>query len=129
MPDLVVNGAQITCSFGVAPAALTVLPAGPILQVGGQLLARVVDFAPMVNVAPFGMCTTPSNPQVASATSAALGVLTPQPCIPVITGPWQPGSSKVSSGGIPALTSTSMCTCAWGGAISIVSAGQVKVTG
>ncbi|MFH1475442.1 MAG: DUF4280 domain-containing protein [Chloroflexota bacterium] len=129
MPELVVNGAQMTCTFGVMPSTLTVLPAGPILQAGGQLLARIVDSAPMMNIAPFGMCTTPSNPQVAAATSAAAGVLTPQPCLPVITAPWTPGSAKVSAGGIPALTSTSTCTCAWGGSISIISAGQVKVTG
>jgi hypothetical protein len=129
MPDLVVSGAQVTCTFGVAPSALTVVPAGSVLQAGGQLLARIVDFAPMVNVSPFGMCTTPSNPQVAAATSAALGVLTPQPCIPVITAPWTPGSPKVSAGGVPALTSTSTCMCAWGGSISIVQAGQAKVTG
>jgi hypothetical protein len=129
MPDLVVNGAQMTCTFGVAPSTLTVVPSGPILQAGGQLLARVVDMVAMVNVAPFGMCTTPSNPQVAAATSAASGVLTPQPCVPVITAPWSPGSAKVSAGGVPALTSTSTCTCAWGGSIAVVAAGQVKVTG
>jgi hypothetical protein len=129
MPDLVVNGAPMTCTFGVAPSTLTVVPSGPILQAGGQLLARIVDMVPMTNVAPFGMCTTPSNPQVAAATSAAAGVLTPQPCIPVITAPWTPGSTKVSAGGVPALTSTSTCICAWGGSIAIVSAGQVKVSG
>jgi hypothetical protein len=129
MPDLVVNGAQITCTFGVAPSALTVVPAGPPIQAGGQVLARIADMIPMMNIAPFGMCTTLSNPQVAAATSAALGVLTPQPCIPVTTAPWTPGSAKVSVGGVPALTSTSTCMCAWGGSISIVSAGQVKTTG
>jgi uncharacterized Zn-binding protein involved in type VI secretion len=129
MPDLVVNGAQLSCTFGVAPSTLTVLPSGSIVQAGGQLMARIVDMAPMVNVAPFGMCTTPSNPQVAAATSAASGVLTPQPCVPVITAPWSPGSAKVRVGGIPALTSGSTCTCAWGGSIAIAQAGQVKVTG
>lgn len=129
MPDLVVNGAQMTCTFGVAPSTLTVVPAPPMIQVGGQPLARISDMVPMMNVAPFGMCTTLSNPQVAAATSAAMGVLTPQPCIPVIPAPWVPGSAKVSAGGIPVLTSDSTCTCAWGGSISIVSAGQVKVTG
>jgi hypothetical protein len=129
MPDIVVNGAAMTCTFGVAPSTLTVVPSGPILQAGGQILARVVDFTPMLNVAPIVMCTTPSNPQVAAATSAAAGVLTPQPCIPVITAPWTPGSPKVSAGGVPALTNTSTCTCAWGGSIAIVQAGQVKVTG
>ncbi|MGZ8620846.1 MAG: PAAR-like protein, partial [Actinomycetota bacterium] len=63
------------------------------------------------------------------ATSAAMGVLTPQPCIPVITGPWAPGSTELRMGGVPVLTSNSMCTCAWGGSISIVAAGQAKVTG
>ncbi len=129
MPELVVNGAQMTCMFGTSPANLTVVPSGPPIQAGGQLLARIADSVPMMNVPPFGMCSTPTNPQVAAATSAASGVLTPQPCIPVITGPWAPGSPKVSVGGVPALTSTSRCTCAWGGSISIVQAGQVKVTG
>jgi hypothetical protein len=129
MPELVVNGAQMTCMFGTSPASLTVVPAGTPIQAGGQLLARIADSVPMMNVPPFGMCSTPTNPQVAAATSAASGVLTPQPCIPVITSPWAPGSPKVSVGGVPALTSTSRCTCTWGGSISIVQAGQVKVTG
>jgi hypothetical protein len=30
---------------------------------------------------------------------------------------------------VPALTSTSRCMCTWGGSISIVQAGQMKVTG
>ncbi len=129
MPELVVNGAQTTCTFGTSPSALTVVPAGPVIQAGGQPLARVSDSVPMLNITPFGMCTTLSNPQVAAATTAAQGVLTPQPCIPVTTGPWAPGSTKVSAGGVPALTSTSRCTCAWGGSISIIQAGQVKATG
>ena len=129
MAELIVSGAQMTCTFGVAPSALTVIPAGTLLLAGEQPLARVTDFAPMVNIAPFGMCTTPSNPQVAAATAAASGVLTPQPCVPVVTAPWTPGSTKVSAGDVPVLTSTSRCTCAWGGSISIVQPGQVKVTG
>jgi hypothetical protein len=129
MPQLVVNGAQVMCSFGVAPSALTVLPAGQPTQGGSQLIARIVDNVPMANIAPFGMCTTLSNPQVAAATSAALGVLTPQPCIPVTTAPWSPGSSKVTVGGSPALTSDSTCMCAWGGSISITTPGQTTVSG
>jgi hypothetical protein len=128
MSTVVVSGAQIACSFGTTPSALTVLPAGQPVQGGGQLVARITDQAPNVNVAPFGMCMTPSNPQVAAATSAAQGVLTPQPCIPVTTAPWAPGSPTVSVGGTPALTSDSQCLCAWGGAITIVSPGQVTVS-
>ena len=117
--------AQLTCSFGVAPSVLTVVPKGRPVQAGGQVAATVQDFAPNVNIMPFGMCTTLSNPQVAAATSAAMGTLTPQPCIPVITGPWSPGSTTVQVNGAPALTSTSTCQCAWGGTITITNPGQV----
>jgi len=129
MPELVVNGAQLLCTFGVAPSTLTVLPSGLPMQAGGQLIAKITDFAPMANVAPFGMCSAPSNPQVIAATSAASGVFTPQPCIPAPAAPWAPGSPKVLMGGVPAVTSTCRLMCMWGGQISVASAGQVKVTG
>jgi hypothetical protein len=119
----VVNGAQIMCSFGLAPSALTVLPMNRVMS-GGQPAANIQDFQPMVNIPPFGMCTTPTNPQVAAATSAAMGVLTPMPCIPVTT-PWTPGSPAVMIGGQPALTSSSQCQCTWGGMITVVMPGQV----
>ena len=115
------------CTFGTTPSTLTVVPKGPPVRASGQLAANVMDFVPMVNIKPFGMCTTVSNPQVASATAAASGVLTPQPCIPVITGPWAPGSPTVNINGSPALSSTSKCMCAWGGVISITMPGQVTV--
>ncbi|HEY2300705.1 MAG TPA: DUF4280 domain-containing protein [Acidimicrobiales bacterium] len=119
----VVNGAQIMCSFGVAPSVLSVLPLNRVM-VGGQPAATIQDFTPMVNIAPFGMCTTLSNPTVAAATAAALGVLTPMPCVPVTT-PWRPGSVSVMIGGKPALTNSSQCQCAWGGIIAIGMPGQV----
>ena len=128
MAQVVVNGAQLACPFGQAPSTLTVVPTGQPVQAGGQLVAKITDMAPMANIAPFGMCTTLSNPQVAAATSAAQGVLTPQPCIPVTTSPWSPGSPTVTVGGTPALTSDSRCACAWGGSISITSPGQATVS-
>lgn len=128
MSQVVVSGAQLACSFGTSPGSLTVVPAGGPVQGSGQLVARITDQAPTVNIAPFGMCTTLSNPQVASATAAAQGVLTPQPCIPVTTAPWAPGSPTVTVGGQPALTSDSRCLCTWGGQISITSPGQTTVS-
>jgi hypothetical protein len=127
MPYVVVATAQLQCSFGVAPSQLAVIPAGAVMQAGGQLIATIMDFKPNVNIAPFGMCTSMSNPQVAAATSAAQGVLTPQPCIPMTTSPWSPGASQMTLGGLKVLTDPSTCTCTWGGVISIVSAGQQTV--
>jgi hypothetical protein len=126
MPDLVVNGAVITCSFGTTPGSLTVIR--PTSQGVSQPLATIMDSAPNVNIAPFGMCMTPSNPQVASATAAAQGVLTPQPCMPVTTAPWTPGSATVMVENNPALTSASTCLCMWGGSITITQAGQATVS-
>lgn len=81
----------------------------------------------MVNVLPFGMCQSLANPTVAAATAAALGVLTPMPCIPVTTAPWTPGSPTVLIDGMPALNNTSKLMCVWGGVIQIIDAGQVTI--
>lgn len=121
----VVAGAMMTCSFGVAPSALVVPPQNRTF-VGGVPAANIMDNKPMVNIPPFGMCTSLANPTVASATTAALGVLTPMPCVPVIPAPWAPGSSTVMIGGKPALNHTSKCMCQWAGVISITSPGQVQ---
>jgi hypothetical protein len=67
------------------------------------------------------MCSSPANPQVAAATAAALGVLTPMPCMPVLSAPWAPGSPTVLIGGYPALNQTSKLICNWGGVIQIIN--------
>lgn len=128
MPQLVTNGAQIACSFGTTPGSLTVTPMGAPITAGGQEVGRTTSMIPMANIPMFGMCTTPSNPQVAAATSAAMGVLTPQPCIPVTTAPWTPGAATVTAGGVAVLTAPCMCQCAWGGVITISSPGQTTVS-
>jgi hypothetical protein len=107
-------------------STLTVLPANRVM-VGGQPAATIMDYAPMVNIPTFGMCMTPTNPQVAAATTAALGVLTPQPCIPVVPAPWTPGAPTVLVGGQPALDNTSTAMCTWGGVITITMPGQMTV--
>lgn len=115
-------GAQLMCSFGVAPSALSVLPTA-MVQMENKPAATIFDNVPMLNVMPFGVCSSLANPTVASATAAALGVLTPMPCIPVIAAPWAPGSPTVLVGGKPALTQMSKCFCNWGGVIQIVNPG------
>ena len=118
MPMQVVHGAQLSCSFGLAPSSLTVLPSNQS-QSENQVAATIMDTIPMTNIMPFGMCASPANPQVASATAAALGVLTPQPCIPATTSPWAPGSPNVLIINQPALDSASTCMCMWTGVITI----------
>jgi hypothetical protein len=124
MPQQVVMGATMMCSFGMAPSSLVVLPVNRT-QDGGQLAANIMDHLPMVNIPPFGMCMSIANPTVAAATAAALGVLTPMPCIPVTPAPWAPGSPTVLIGGMPALNNTSQCMCTWAGVITIANPGQV----
>lgn len=118
-------GATLQCSFGAAPSSLVVLPANRTMTTVPA--ANIMDHAPMVNILPFGMCSSPSNPTVAAATAAALGVLTPMPCVPVTPAPWVVGSPTVLIGKMPALNNSSKLMCAWGGVIQIVSPGQTKM--
>ncbi|EGV30355.1 hypothetical protein ThidrDRAFT_2829 [Thiorhodococcus drewsii AZ1] len=120
----VCSGAVLQCSFGVAPSTLTVLPLNRMLT-SSMPAANIMDHVPMVNIMPFGMCSCPANPTVAAATAAAMGVLTPMPCVPVTAAPWTPGSPTVLLGGMPALNDSSKLMCTWGGVISVVMPGQV----
>jgi len=100
------------CSFGAAPATLMVSSQSNVFACN-QLAGTIMD-----NMFPtFGMCSNPANPAVASATAAALGVLTPQPCSPVLVAPWTPGAPTVLIGNNPALNNTSQLMCSYPGGI------------
>lgn len=120
-------GSMMQCSFGAAPSTLIVLPQNRVLtnSVPG---ANIMDNKPIVNIPPFGMCSSPSNPTVAAATTAALGVLTPMPCVPVTPAPWAPGAPTVLLANMPALDNNSKLMCTWGGVIQITNPGQQTVT-
>jgi hypothetical protein len=125
MGQQVCMGAMLQCTFGAAPSTLMVLPLNRTLT--GVPDANIMDNKPMVNILPFGTCQSLSNPMVAAATAAALGALTPMPCIPVTTAPWLPGAPTVLLGNMPALNNSSKLICAWGGVISINAPGQFTV--
>jgi len=125
MANQVVATAQLQCSFGTVPAVLNVLPMAKV-TIEGMPAATIADMIPMTNIPPFGMCNSPSNPSVISATAAASGVFTPVPCVPVVTAPWAAGAPTVLIGGKPALNNTSKCMCAWSGVISITAPGATK---
>ncbi|MGE3074672.1 MAG: DUF4280 domain-containing protein [Dehalococcoidia bacterium] len=124
MPPMVAMGANLQCIFGAAPSTLVVIPKGPPVMAENKPAATIMDFTPMANIPPFGMCMSPQNPQVIAATAAALGVFTPMPCIPVTT-PWKPGAVQTKINNFPALTMGSTCQCAWG-LINITNAGTTK---
>ena len=126
MGNQVCMGAMCQCTFGMAPSSLVVTPENKTLT-SNMPAATIMDNIPLKNIMPFGMCSSLANPQVAAATAAALGVLTPMPCVPVTPAPWTPGSPLVLVGNKPALNSSSKLMCAWGGVIQITSPGALTV--
>lgn len=123
MPQQVCSTAQMMCTFGMAPSVFNAGP--PRMVLTSNLPAgNIMDNVPMKNIMPFGMCTSLANPTVASATAAALGVLTPMPCVPVIAAPWAPGVPTVLVENQPAIDNTCKLMCNWLGVISFITPGQ-----
>ena len=118
MGELVGGGAVLRCSLGMARTVLNLPPGRP---------ATVDEKEPRVHIQGFGACTSFANPSVAAATAAAMGVMTPQPCVPVIPNAWTPSSPVVLVGPQTAIDMTSTCRCQWGGVISIEAAGHVTI--
>lgn len=119
----VCSGAMMKCSMGTSPARLTVLPIRTVFLTG-QPMANISDHLTMVNLAPFGLCRSLGFPATASATAAALGTLTPMPCMHNTPFPWMGGKNDYIVKGDPALLNSSTCQCMWGGTISITDDGQ-----
>ena len=119
-------GGVMKCSFGAAPSSLVVLPKNQVFT--NQMPdANIMDHVPMVNIMPFGMCSSAANPTVAAATTAAQGVLTPMPCVPNTPSPWVPGAPTTLLGNQPTLDDTSTLTCIWGGVIKFQTPGEFTV--
>lgn len=125
MPKQVSMGALMKCSFGAAPSALVVLPKNRVLCEGPPA-ANIMDYIPLVNILPFGTCTSMGNPTVVAATAAAMGALTPMPCVPMTMAPWVPGAVTLLLANAPALDDVSKCMCAWGGVIGFTTSATVQ---
>lgn len=125
MPKCVCSGAMLQCTFGAVPSTLSVLPTNRVME--GTPGANIMDFIPITNIAPFGMCNAPTNPAVIATTAAALGVPTPAPCVPATAAPWISGNPTVLLANFPILTDDSQLLCTWLGNISIKQAGQTVV--
>lgn len=126
MGVIVVTGAKVQCPFGTTPATLIATSQSTVLA-EGKPVATIQDAAPLANILSCGMCSSLANPQVASATAAALGVLTPQPCVPAVAGTWIQAQAKCLAGGVPCLTGEATAVCSYGGSLTIVDAGQKTV--
>ncbi len=121
----VVTGATTACTMGLATG--TVVATSQVTSLlGGKPVALISDTAPLINVTPCGMCTSMANPTVSAATAAAMGVLTPMPCVPSPMGAWIQGPSPLVAGK-PSLTNEGKLICAYGGSITIVNPGQTTV--
>lgn len=126
MASVVVTGASLKCPFGTTPATLK---ASQSTCLGcSKPVVTITDVATGSNISTFGMCSSMSNPQVAAATAAAMGTLTPQPCSMVPMGTWSTSGSTIIVGGKPVLTSDGSLMCGMGmGNISIASPGQTTI--
>ncbi len=127
MANLACSGATLSCSYGTATSALTILPTNEV-NADSMPAATVEDYSPLVNIMSFGECTSETNPAVIAATAAANGVQTPAPCVPATVTPWSPGIADVTIGGLTALDNNSTCACTWAGEISFSDAGEEDVT-
>jgi len=129
MPIHVCNGATLKCMLAVPPgiSTLVVLPINRMLT-NSQPAANIMDNIPMVNIMPFGACMSPGNPAFVAATTAAMGVPTPVPCMPVTPAPWTTGaiSNPVQLANIPSLDNTNTLNCMMGGVISILNPGELQ---
>ena len=117
MKTVVVSGALLSCDQGVSPCPLVVAPDSEVDA--ATLTMATVDHHQPSHVAGFGMCRTQQNPAVAAATAAAQGVLTPAPCVPMLSSPWSDGAQSCELDGVALLASDAELKCAYGGAITI----------
>lgn len=102
MKSVVVNGAVLNCTFGSLQSLLHVTSQHHAV-INGQTVATENDFT---NIPPFGLCQSPTNPQVIAAQGA------PQPCTPVLQR-WKQGSNVLQVNGAKALTKSSCTTCTY----------------
>ncbi len=117
-------GAMLKCSMGMTPSPLTVLPIRKVLTTAPA--ANIEDNKPNVNIMPFGMCKSQTNPAVQAVMAATSGSVTQAPCIPATTLPWTPGTPSVLVEGKPALNNNCQLMCQWAGVITIDNPGQTK---
>ncbi len=127
MGYMVCDGATISCSGAVGQSSCSLTVLNAMITSDSNAQATIMDYVPYMNVASFGQCNLSSNPMVAAATAAALGVHTPVTCVPMTVSPWIVGSPTITVNNLQALTDDSTLMCTWGGSIGVDDAGQSVV--
>lgn len=114
----VVDGATLSCNHGSSKPKLKILPDRTV-KLKGKGKANVGDSKPMVNIQPFGMCKSPTNPAVIAVKAASQGATTEAPCTPACAM-WLNGKNDVLVQKLPALLSNSTLIC-------MIGAGTIKI--
>lgn len=114
----VVAGATMQCSCGNLPRKLKASYSHGV-YIKDKAKLNVMDYRPNENIAPFGMCSSPGNPQVVKEGR-------PVPCKPIVTTPWIYGKEDVLVENYPALLHISQNSCLHKGLIRFVDNGQVE---
>lgn len=127
MGQPVVTGGKAMCSMG--PGGMFNISAMGNVMIENKPILTTKDTVPFMNVSPAGvMCQSMANPMVASATAAAMGVLTPQPCVPNFVGMWLPGTINCKCKFMGLVDSSCSLMCAYAGKLSITFAGATRTT-
>lgn len=119
----VVMGATTECTWGSTDSKL-IVPFSHGVYIKGKAQLNIMDFKPVINILPFGLCSSMLNPLVAAATAANQGRLTKMPCVPVVVTPWIMGKNDDLIENFPALLNKSMNMCLFCGMITINDDGQ-----
>lgn len=123
MDSYVVEGATLKCSFGDSSSKL-MIPVKHEVYINNKTQGNMMDYIPMVNITPFGLCSSPTNPAVIAATAASFGKPQKVPCIPAIAAPWMCCKNDVLITNFPAILKSSKLMCMWCGVITVEDDGQ-----
>ncbi len=117
------TGTMLKCEMGLIPSPLNILPSNRVFA-SMMPVATMVNNTPVMNIATFGMCKSPANPQVVAIIASSLGSVTQAPCIPLTMTPWISQTMSSLSGSVPILTESDKIMCVWGGMISPIASSQ-----
>ena len=126
MPMQVCMGASMMCTFGMAPSSLVVLPTNKVLT-NMMPDANIMDHIPMVNIMPFGMCMSPSNPSVGRRHRRGAGCAHSHALHSGNPRAVDSGRDHRPDRQLPGVDNASQLMCTWGGVITFVTPGEFTV--